>query len=109
MTGARARPASVSCHSGRRGFAAALDHADPLQFLEPLGQERLRHQRNAAADIAEMRAAGEHFGNYQRRPSLGDDLGRLGDRAKLAIAHHGRSPPKPQLSSRRRGVLQILD
>jgi hypothetical protein len=59
------------------------------QFLQALRQQRLRHQRNAAADIAEVRAAGEHFGDHERRPPLGDDLGGLGNRAELAIAHHG--------------------
>ena len=88
MTGASARPGVGEVPFGPpRLGAAPLDDADPLQFLEPRRQQRLRHQRNAAPYVAEMRAAGEQFGDDERRPSLRHDLRRFGNGTELAVMH----------------------
>jgi len=43
--------------------------------------------------IAELRAAAQQFAQHKRRPALGEDLGALGDRAKLTVASHRRPLP----------------
>src|SRR5262245_2268304 len=42
--------------------------------------------------VAEMRAPAQQFTQHQRRPALGEDLGALGDRAKLTVTLHGHPP-----------------
>src|SRR5262245_113552 len=70
----------------------ALDHADLLELLQAQAEQAAGHQRDAAMQIAEMRAAAQQFSQYQWRPALAEDLGALGDRAKLTIAFHNSSP-----------------
>jgi hypothetical protein len=39
------------------GAALSLDHADLLQLAQALDEQRLRHARDAAADVVEAAAA----------------------------------------------------
>jgi hypothetical protein len=66
----------------------ALDHAFLLEELQALREQRRRHQRYAAAQIVEARAAADQPMQNQWRPTLRKDLHRHGDRAELAIAAH---------------------
>src|SRR5262245_13488046 len=67
----------------------ALDYADLLELLQAQTEQAPRHQRYAAMQIAELRAAAQQLSQQQRRPALAEDLGALGDRAELTIALHG--------------------
>src|SRR6267142_2109041 len=67
----------------------ALDDAGVLQLSQPLPEQRAGDQRHAAADLVEPVGAREELAQDQRSPALGEDLGRDGDRAELAIAFHG--------------------
>jgi len=66
----------------------ALDHPNLFKLLQSQAEQAARHQRNAAVKIAELRAAAQQFAQHKRRPALGEDLGALGDRAKLTVASH---------------------
>src|SRR5262245_19840338 len=70
----------------------ALDDADLLELLQPHAEQAARHQRNAAMEIAEMRAAQKQLAQHQWRPALREHFGTFGNRAELAIAFHYRSP-----------------
>ncbi len=39
-------------------------------------------------ELAEATAPAKQLAQYQRGPSLGDDFGRLGDRAELTVPLH---------------------
>src|SRR6266545_7755199 len=62
--------------------------AGVLELLETSGEKRARHQGHTPVEVAEPMAPAEQLAQDQRGPSLGDDLGRLGDRAELAVPLH---------------------
>lgn len=65
-----------------------LDDAVSLEGLEPLAQERRRHQGNTALDIVEAAAVRQELPDHHRRPPLGEQLGGLGYGAELAVCPH---------------------
>src|SRR5262249_45083698 len=62
--------------------------AGVLELLETSDEERGRHQGHTPVKIAEAAAPAEQLAQTERSPPLGDDLGRLGDRAELAVSLH---------------------
>src|SRR2546430_10440812 len=44
-------------------------------------------------EVAEVRTAAQQFTQHEWGPTLSEDLGALGDRAKLTVASHRRPPP----------------
>jgi hypothetical protein len=59
-----------------------------LQRAQALGQHAARQARCAVEDLVEMGAAEVQVADDDRRPALGEDLGRQRDRAVLAVAAH---------------------
>jgi hypothetical protein len=55
----------------------ALDHSFLLEELQALQEQRRRHQRDAAAQMVEARAAADQLAQNERRPTLRKDLRRL--------------------------------
>ena len=66
----------------------APDDAGVLELLETSGEECARHQGHTPVEVVEATAPAEQLAQDERGPSLGDDLGRLGDRAELAVPLH---------------------
>src|SRR4030095_4324101 len=62
--------------------------AGVLELLETSGEERARHQGHTPMKVAEATAPAEQLAQDERGPSLGDDLGGLGDRAELTVPLH---------------------
>src|SRR5262249_5583075 len=62
--------------------------AGVLELLETSGEEGGRHERHTPVEVAEATAPAEQLAQDERGPSLGDDLGCLGDRAELAVPLH---------------------
>jgi hypothetical protein len=57
-----------------------------LELVQALGEQRGRHQRHSALDVVEAAAAGEgELADHERRPALGEHLGRLCDGAELTV------------------------
>src|SRR4030095_11328513 len=69
-----------------------------LELLETFGEECARHQRHTSVEVVESMAPAEQLAHDKRVPSLGDDLGRLGDRTELAVPLH----PVPRVANGRR-------
>jgi hypothetical protein len=72
--------------------ALALNDTLGFELLQPPRQQRRRHQRYAALQLGEARRAPGEVADDQRRPFLAEQLGGLGDRAKLTVSFH-REPP----------------
>src|SRR4030095_13960564 len=70
------------------GPGHAPHDAGVLELPETSGAERGRHQGHPPGEGAEATAPAEQLAQDERGPSLGDDLGRLGDRAELAVPLH---------------------
>ena len=62
--------------------------AGVLELLETFGEQRARHQGHTSVQVVESMAPAEQLAQDKRVPSLGDDLGRLGDRAELTVPLH---------------------
>ena len=67
--------------------APTLDDPGRFQPLQPLRQQRARHQRQASMQVIEFMAAEDKLPQQERRPALGQDSGRLGNRQNCAILH----------------------
>jgi hypothetical protein len=80
-----------------------LDDAGLLERGEPLDKEVAGDARQAVLQLAEPVASEQELAEYQRRPTLGEDLGTQRDRAELPISLHGtssRSNPSRTLRTR---------
>jgi len=53
-----------------------------------VGTERVALQGHTSVQVVESMAPAEQLAQDKRVPSLGDDLGRLGDRAELTVPLH---------------------
>ena len=76
-------PAAAACPRRARHDAGVL------QLPETLGQQRARHEGDAALQLAEARASAQELPEHERRPPLGDDLAGLRHRAELTVGLHG--------------------
>jgi hypothetical protein len=68
-----------------------LDNAEAFELFEPLREERTGESGRTLEDLAEGFTAQMHVADYQRRPTLSEDLRTMGDRAILAVGPHERS------------------
>ena len=68
---------------GRGGIVA--NHPGGLEFLQPLRQQRARHQRHAAMDFVEPRRAADQLAHHQRRPAPRKNFRRFRDRTELPV------------------------
>ena len=107
MSGSSSRPAWVRWYLPATACRRrpALDHTFHYQAFQALRQQRRRHQGDAAPQFVEVRATDNELAQNQRGSPLGEDLCRLGDRAELPIALHGRQGIVP----RRQIPVQILN
>ena len=63
-----------------------LDDSLLFQLPQSFDEQCARHQRHAAGDIIEGVGAEQQLAHDERRPSRGEDFGRLGHRTELAVA-----------------------
>jgi hypothetical protein len=70
------------------GAGPALDDLCPLERAHAVGEDRARDPWKAALELVEAARAAEHLTHDQKRPTVAEDLGGLGDRAILRIAAH---------------------
>src|SRR5262249_5617736 len=62
------------------------DHPGLLQLLEPLRQQRRRHQRYPAPQLVEPGGPAQKLAQHQGRPARADDLRSHRNGAELAVA-----------------------
>src|SRR5262249_22456521 len=80
-------PETVFQGAGFWGRPAARD-LGPLAAPAAVGQDRARDPWEAALKLLEAARAAEHLAHDQKRPTVTEDLGALGDRAVLRVAAH---------------------
>src|SRR5688572_4110823 len=79
-----------------------LDDPHLLQLLQPRGEQRRRHARNAPAQVVEAAAAAEQLAHDERRPALAEDLRASRDRAELTVVDHALKPTGTAIAARSR-------
>ena len=62
---------------------------EPLEMLQPLGEQGAGEPGRALEDLTEGAAAQPQVADDQRCPALGEDLGTASDGAVLAVRAHG--------------------
>src|SRR5262249_21795277 len=73
-------------------LGSPYDNSILLQLPQALGQERPRHQWYSTVNVIEAVRAQHQLAQDERRPTCGENLGRLRDRTELAVAGlHGES------------------
>ena len=78
-------------HAATAGSAETIGRLDDLGTLErtePVGEDRTRDPRQAALELVEPARTTKHLAHDQERPTVAEDLARLGDRAVLRVAPH---------------------
>src|SRR5688500_16099302 len=77
------------------GLGRRLDHSEPLELPESLGEQGAGESGRALQDLAEARTAKVQVADDQRGPALGEDLGAAGDGTVLAVGPHQASVAHP--------------
>jgi hypothetical protein len=70
------------------GARPALDDLGPLERAHAVGEDRARDPWEAALELVEAARAAEHLAHDQKRPTVAEDLGGLGNGTVLRIAAH---------------------
>src|SRR4029077_14734945 len=67
---------------------ACFEDARGLESAEALAEHARRDSVQHLQDLVEVVMPRYHFSQYERRPPFGEDLGRSGTRAELAVSIH---------------------
>jgi hypothetical protein len=79
----------VICRASACGIRTGLNDSHTLETPQALAKQAWRHPMKALQDLAEVVMARQQLAEDQRRPTLGEYLGRSRHWTELAVSRHG--------------------